>query len=170
MKFIITLPLQTGGHIQVEAYSPEDFNAARNYLVEQGLVFAPSNAAAPPAAAANTVAGSQQPDGGAEQPAARGRGRPRKEESAAQQAAAGSAPAASSAKTVTVEDATTALQAYVQKFGVQEAMALNQRFGVQKLGQLKPEQYADYVKLAEDCMSTGKPASAAQSDDMSSLV
>lgn len=78
--------------------------------------------------------------------------------------------AAATAKTAagpTIEEVTAALTAVADKFGIQEALAMNQRFGVKKAGELNSEQYADYIAFANGCVADDRKPSQAQEDNAS---
>lgn len=65
----------------------------------------------------------------------------------------------------TIEEVTATITKYANKFGVPETILLNGRFGVQKAGELKPTQYADFIAFAQTCIDNDKPASEAGKQD-----
>jgi hypothetical protein len=144
--------------IAAEASSLTEFKELRDFLRAEGLIGGEAGGAAPTTKAnvtdvkatevkaekpAATAKAESKP--AADKPAATGKGKP-----------AASAKAAATAKTdagPTIEEVTAALTAVADKFGVQEALTMNKRFGVKKAGELDSKQYADYIRFAEHCVA-----------------
>jgi hypothetical protein len=66
------------------------------------------------------------------------------------------------APAATITEVTKAVTDYAAKFGPAEARALFSRFGVSRGGDLKPEQFADFIATATDYLVRGVKASEAE--------
>lgn len=139
---------QPGYQLAGEASSLTEFTELRDYLEREGLLdggarIMPTEKVADIKATAEVKA---------EKPADP---KPAAETAKAKPGPKSGAKAAATAKTAagpTIEEVTAALTAVADAFGVPEAFTMNQRFGVKKAGELKPEQYADYIKFAKHCV------------------
>ncbi|MDI3304637.1 MAG: hypothetical protein QJR04_25145 [Burkholderia multivorans] len=197
MELNLTLALFNGqAQVHARCNSFDELKLVKSFLVEQGLL---TN----PAAAANTAIGAQtaaapvaqqtagdvgnqqqaaQEPAGNEQKATRTRAKKDAAATATDQGGSTqsqtSAPASagSNGAAPTIQDVTAAITDVANKWDVSEAMALNKRFGVKKAGELKPEQFAEYIAFARDCLANNRKPTEAQlpegaaADDVSSLV
>jgi hypothetical protein len=174
MKLNLNININPNSALFIEASSLAELDAVREYLQGQGIQTGlpdgkGAEKVAKPEGASPAAAKTEKPAAGAKKEA------PAKKD----------AKAAASAKTVagpTIEEVTAALTAVADKFGVPEALAMNKRFGVKKAGELKAEQYADYIKFANHCVEdeveptgshedfNGTGEEAAEEDDVNSLV
>jgi hypothetical protein len=85
----------------------------------------------------------------------------------AKKAAAAAKKAAATAKPAgSITDVTRAVTDYAAKFGPQEARALFARFGVNRGGDLKPEQFDDFIATALDYLARGVKASESDTSDL----
>lgn len=151
MKLIINFPTANGGQFVAEASSIVEFEAIRTYLAEQGLVVAGAAAQAAGKPAEQKAAAPETPKSDAK-PTAGSKGKAASRETPAEPAAK----AADTAKTAAgpvIEDVVAEMTKVADEFGVPEALILNKRFGVKKAGELKEEQYADYIKFAKHCLA-----------------
>jgi hypothetical protein len=86
-------------------------------------------------------------------------------------AAAKKAAAADAGKPAnSIADVTKAVTDYAAKFGPNEARALFSRFGVSRGGDLKPEQFDEFVSVARDYIERGIKASDAQMPEGADLM
>lgn len=162
MKLNLSIRINERAELHIETSSIEELDLVRAYCVKQGIVGVPGEAGAAPAEPAK-----------AEKPAAAA-AKTDKPATAAGKPAKAAAPAKTDAGP-TIEEVTAQLTAVADKFGVPEALAMNKRFGVKKAGELKPEQYADYIKFAKHCIDddvapTASHEEAAEETDVTSLV
>lgn len=196
MELNLTLALFNGqAQVHARCNSFDELKLVKSFLVEQGLLSVPAIAAANTAIGAQTAAaaaaaqqttgdvGNQQQAAPAEAPK---RGRKPSAASAAAVTStdttnastvdAGGAAAGTAQAAPTIQDVTAAITDVANKWDVSEAMALNKRFGVKKAGELKPEQFAEYIAFARDCLANNRKPTEAQlpegaaADDVSSLV
>lgn len=165
-----------GYQLSGEASSLTEFVELRNFLRSEGLI---STTVPQQGSAASQETKVEKDAGKAEEvkkaePEKKAEDKPKAEKPKAAKAAA------ATAKTVagpTIEEVTAALTAVADKFGIQEALAMNQRFGVKKAGELNSDQYADYIAFANGCVADDRKPSQAQEenaseneDDVASLV
>lgn len=66
----------------------------------------------------------------------------------------------------TIEDVTKAVTDYAAKFGPTEARALFARFGVNRGGDLKPEQFDEFVSVSRDYLARGIKATEGEPVDL----
>lgn len=171
-----------GYQLSGEASSLTEFVELRNFLRSEGLI---STTVPQQGSAASQETKVEKDAGKAEEVKKPAETEKKAEPSPAASSKAGgkgksdAKAAAATAKTAagpTIEEVTAALTAVADKFGIQEALAMNQRFGVKKAGELSSEQYADYIAFANGCVAEGRKPSEAQEegnnaeDDVASLV
>lgn len=179
----LTLQVQTGwGMILVEASSIIEFEAAREYLTQHGVVGngKAENPVDPKTTKAETPATTPKTETAkAETPSATEKATKGKKAETPKAEAEKPATAAATAKTgagVTWDDVVESMTKVADTFSVAEALVMNKRFGVKKAGELKEEQWADYVEFANDCLANKRAPSAAQpkeeaaEEDVSDLV
>ena len=176
MKLNLNININANSQLFIEATSLEELDAVRSYLQGQGIA-----TGLPEGAAQGEKAVTEKPKAETKPAASE---KPKADAKTKEAPAKKDAKAAATAKTVagpTIEEVTAALTAVADKFGVPEALAMNKRFGVKKAGELKAEQYADYIKFANHCVEdevepTGSHEDfeggqdAAEEDDVNSLV
>lgn len=135
----------------------------RKWLISERIIDAPPAApvddGAHEAELAEAVEAAQAP---AEKPAAKPR--------AAKPKAPPAAPVDEAGEPVTIQDVTKAVTDYAAAQGPTEARALFARFGVSRGGDLKPEQFADFVKTATDYTARGIKATDAQMPEGADLM
>jgi hypothetical protein len=142
----------TNGSVSIKCESFEEAEAARQWLIKQQIIDAPKPAEDAPEPA-------PEPAPAAPAPAAK--------KSTAKREAVQKAEAVPE---VTIQDVTKAVTDYAAKLGPTEARALFARFGVTRGGDLKPEQFADFVSTALDYTARGIKASEAQPETSESLM
>lgn len=186
MELTLTLILSDGAaNLQAKCNSFHELDSVKDYLTKHGLL---GNVSAPAVAAqAEAQTGQQSGEAQAATTEKAGRGRSKKADAAnaaaastgetnALAASAGGAVAGTAPNAPTIQDVTAAITDVSNKFGLREAQFLNQRFGVKKAGELKQEQFAEYVAFARECLAANrKPSEAAlpegaANEDVSSLV
>lgn len=186
MELNLTLALFNGqAQVHARCNSFDELKQVKSFLVEQGLLRDPAIPQTAAAAVAQQVAANQtaaQEPSGNEQKATRTRANKDAAATATDQGGSTqsqtSAPASagSNGAAPTIQDVTAATTDVANKWDVSEAMALNKRFGVKKAGELKPEQFAEYIAFARDCLANNRKPTEAQlpegaaADDVSSLV
>jgi hypothetical protein len=151
MELIINVAFPNG-QISAKCESFEEAAQVKAWLIEQGLI-AGEAPRAPAAEVVDVQAEIVEPTPEPEaKPATKSKSTAKRE--AAQKAEP--APAA------TITDVTKAVTDYAAKFGPAEARALFSRFGVSRGGDLKPEQFADFIATATDYLARGVKASEAE--------
>lgn len=184
MELTLTLILSGGAaNLQAKCNSFHELDSVKEYLTKHGLLGGTPSTATQ----AEAPAGQQSGEAQAATTEKAGRGRSKKADAAnaaaastgetnASAASAGGAVAGTASNAPTIQDVTAAITEVANKFGLQEAQFLNQRFGVKKAGELKQDQFAEYVAFARECLAANrKPSEAAlpegaANEDVSSLV
>jgi hypothetical protein len=147
MELIINVAFPNG-QISAKLESFEEAAQVKAWLIEQGLIAGE----APRAPAAEEVV-EVQAEEVVEQKAEPETKPTRKPRATKPETAA---PAA------TITEVTKAVTDYAAKFGPAEARALFSRFGVSRGGDLKQEQFADFIATATDYLARGVKASEAE--------
>lgn len=159
------LVIQVGfpnGQVSATVGGFDEATAVHNWLSRQGLI------PAPPMNASNTVDEDTaqsanlelQQAQAQEQAAAEAAAKTLAKKAAAAKKAADAKPAVEK-EGPSVSDVTKAVTDYAAKFGPTEARALFARFGVNRGGDLKPEQFVDFIDTARDYIARDIKASDA---------
>lgn len=168
MELIISVGFNNG-QVSAKCSTFEEANAAREWLSTQGILPAlagavppaqPTDDSAARAAAEQTIAEAEKEV----KPATKSKSVAKRE--AVQKAE----PAAAESPAVTIADVTKAVTDYAAAQGPTEARALFSRFGVSRGGDLKPEQFAEFVATAIDYTARGIKATDAQMPEGADLM
>lgn len=158
MELIISVGFNNG-QVTAKCETFEEANAARHWLNTQGILPALAGAVKP------------GPDVSDNEARAAAEQAVHEAELAAELAAAKPAPKPRATKpkaapaeeiTTSINDVTKAVTDYAAAQGPTEARALFSRFGVTRGGDLKPEQFAEFVAVARDYTARGIKATDAQ--------
>ena len=171
MELVIQVGFPNGNFsAKVDDFSEAE--AVHDWLVKQGLIqgqraqtveaeVVDVTAEADAAAQAEQEAAAQAEADAAAKAAAEAAAKTIAKREAAKKAAAAKATEKADKPTVSVADVTKAVTDYAAKFGPTEARALFSRFGVSRGGDLKPEQFEDFIATARDYIARDIKASDA---------